>query len=934
MGDFFAPNPGGSGGYVPPEPDIPAPHFETVGAQISSGFKVSGWIEAAWDYFFKKLHEWLVAAIAGMIKAVFFLVTLMMKTMHQIDEKTDDSYAQAIVATLEHLFDVDVNPADVSGRGQGAQRVVLAQNMGKAILGALFSEAPQAGAGGLRPSSAAGEAYLWRVMHLGLEGWIESWLADALSYHELEKFGDLKDIVERMLGLGRLSRQVLAPALKVLIHDPWLWQLNNTYRPTLLPHELACRQFLRGEITRDKLDEVLGWQGWSAQNIDVLLNNARRFLSETDVDYAMRRGVWSEDQAAKYLQQQGWELTDAQTVVSLLVDKRIDPYRKEMLQVSIAAYERGDMDITTLQSAVTASGLPDSDQQWLLKVAALKRETNVKHLSIGQVEQMVRKGLMNVDDLRTWMQRENYPLQEIQFLELLLIEEVNTATSAAAARKAKAEAALKATEARQAAAAQKQQAAAARLESKGVSLAEAKQLVQDGQWTFDQYAAFLASYGVAADHIPELLTLLHEQIDAVQAKRAAAGNKKALTIEKEIPIGRMEAGVKAGVITMDDFRRYLADQQYGPEDIDNLVAVLQAELDAAKTKASAKTAAGAKAAAKSITLHELEHAVRLGLAPIDTYKAALVAAGEDAASIDLLVHILQQQIATDTAAAARRKDVALKAGLQGVSLSQLEAAVVDGLKPISAYAQQLSLLGYSHEDVTTLTDLVQLKVNHQKLVQAKQAAAEAKAAATGLSIGEIDRATKLGVLSIDQYTALLSKFGLDATDQAILRASMVAEIQRTAKTQQKAAAVTTRLATKKLSLSELEAAVRAGVSTVADYEQTLMGEGYTAADAAELGQLLTLKLQQEKATAATKAAAQARAADKDPSLSKIEAMVKAHIVTMDDYGAYLAEIGMDAADVALMQALLQSQIDAAAKKAAAKTQKSAAAAGTVAPPPV
>lgn len=928
MGDFFNPSPGNSGGNIP-EPDIPAPDFQTIGAQLGAGFTstVSG--GGVFNGLLQVLLSWVTGVLAWLIAGMFKIFTFVISVFGQVDEKAEPAFAQLAAATIQNLFDVPVNAPDVGGRGQYAQRQALAQSMGKAILDAIFSGAQPTGQAGLQPGSAAAEAFLWRVTHLGLEGWFEALISDSATYHVLEKYGDLKDIMERMLGLGRLSHRILMPALKVLIQDPWLWQLNLTYRPTLLPVNTAVRQFIRGKLTRDQLNDVLGRWGYSAANIDALINENTKFLADADISYLMKRGTFQQADAKAYLQQQGWDATSADSITFLMQDQVIDPYRRSMAQAAEAAFVRRDIDLATFQQILQSADLPQVEQDWIVKAAQVKQQLNVKHLSIGEVQLMIRKGLMNFTDLQQWAQREGYPAEEETFLELLTQEEINTATAAAQAKAAAAEAKAKAAEAKAAAAQQKAAAAAERLQFKGVSMAEAQQLVKDGQWTFDQYTAFLTGNGVAADHIPELVNLLHEQIDAAQQKAQAAAEHKAAAAVKQIPLATMEKGVKDGVLSLAEFESTLTSHGYTADEVSTLVAVLQADLQAAATKTAAKTAATAKAKAKSITLPEIERAARLGLATVDQYRAALTAAGEDAASIDLLVAMLQQQIASDQAAATKRKDAALKAGQAGVSLAQLEQSVIAGVRPIADYSAQLSLLGYDQGDITTLTDLLQTRVDHQAAVASKQKLAEEHAAATGLSLGTIGTATKLGVLTIDQYTALLAKMGISAADQAILRASMLAEIAKAAKTATKATAAAKATAGKKPSLGQVEAEVLAGLATVDDYVVAAIAAGYGQADAAELGQLVQLKADNAKATAAAKAAAQAKAADKDPGLSKIEAMVKGGILTMDDYGSYLAEIGMDPVDVGLMQALLQQTMDAAAAKAAAKAAKS----GTTTPAP-
>jgi hypothetical protein len=918
MGDFFLSQPGG--GAPPPEPDIPAPDFKQVGQGISAGFDATDF----WGRLLKKFVDTLGAIVAGILAAIVagaaWVAARFVDILTRADENSNAAYGQLTAATLEHLFGVQINPSDVAGRGDRGRRVVAAKSIGDAVFKSLFAAAPTSGAGGLQPSSSASEQYLQTVIHLGLEGWMETWIVDALSLHDLQRFGELKDVMAEMLGLSRLTRRVLAPPMKILVEDPYTWLLNDRYRPTLLPHELACRQFLRGAIQRDQLDQILGWQGWSPANIDYLINSNRKFLALQDLDYQIQRGLMTQLDAVQYLQDQGWERDAATIQVSMLHDKRIDVYRKDLILAAETAFVAKDIDIDQFQQIVLTSGLPDEEQTWLIKVAGMKREMRFKRLTLGEVETMIKAGIMNVDDLRAWMVRENYRLEDMQNLELLLIDQTTTAAAAAKTKSDKAAAAKKKADDAKAAAQAKQKAAAAQLATKGISLAEAKQLVKDRQWTFDQYSAFLTAHGESPSAVTDLVQLLHEELDAAAAAQAVRDQARATAGEKEIPLAQYEAGVKAGTFSLAEFQDFLKAQKYGQDDIDTLVALMQSELDAAKVKADAKSKAAAKAKTKQINLPELERAVRLGLAPVSSYQAALVAVGEDPTSTDLLVGILKDQMAADTAAAVKRQEAALKAGSQGLSLAQAEQAVIDGVQPMSAYTLFLGKLGLNAADVDALRQLLQLRVDHQATVTEKQKAAEAKAAATSLSLGELQRATKLGVLSIDQYTGFLARIGVPPDDQVILRTSMLADLQKMAAANQTRTSAASRLAKQGLSLAQEEAAVIAGVESVDLFQSNLQSQGVSDSDIGVLVDLVTLKRDQAAAAADKRAQAEAKAADKDPSLAKEESLVTAGVITMDDYGAYLKELGLDDLDIAELEAALAQKIGLGQATAAAAGQ--------------
>jgi hypothetical protein len=141
------------------------------------------------------------------------------------------------------------------------------------------------------PSDTAANGYLSAVMRMELNGWIESFVTDGLSGHILEKYGDLKDGIARVLGLGRLSRQVFRAPMKILVSDPYTELLNQKYRPKQWPEALLIRQFLRGSIQRTDMSAPLGNQGYTEAQIDELIAEHAKPLGMGDIDYMLQRGM-------------------------------------------------------------------------------------------------------------------------------------------------------------------------------------------------------------------------------------------------------------------------------------------------------------------------------------------------------------------------------------------------------------------------------------------------------------------------------------------------------------------------------------------------------------------------------------------------------------------------------------------------------------------
>lgn len=929
MGDFFAPPPGYA--PVPDEPDSPLPDFTTIGADIGLGLDKSGTLNGLWKGFWQAFFRGVVAVAGWLLRSAIGILAYIFNLLGDVTNDASAAYGQLVAATLKDLFGIDVDPASVATRRSGPDRQLVANKLGQTIIGTFFSQVNSDPAGGITPSDAAANQFLAVMMNMELNGWVEGWFTDAASYHLLEKWGELKDGISHTLGLGRLSRQVFAPPLKVLVHDPYQALLDQKYRPKPVAEATLIQQFYRGQVSRESLSTSLGNQGYTEQNIDWLIAEHQKFLSNADIDYLISRGIWTTDDATQYLQQQGWDSASAARVVEVMGDRRIHKYRLELVAAGEAAFVKGDIAIDQWQNIVETAGLTDEEQTWILKVAGMKREMHVTHLSLGQIEQGIKDGILNVGDLNTWAQRNNMPASEETTLELLNLFAVNKQTDATKAKAAAAAAKAQAAQAKTAAAQQKAAEAKAQAADKGVTVAQAETLVRDGLWTFDHLTAFLTAKGYGADAIAAIVALLHEKIGTTAAASSTAAGVRSSAAAKGLSLAEVEKAVVAGHLTTADLQNYLTQHGFDDADTQVIVQLTEDAVNTAKVKADAKAAAAEKAANKQISLADLERAARLGLTSIATYNAALQAAGFDAMSITLLDGLLNAQIASDKATAAKRAAAVASGAAKGVTISQLEQEVIQGVRPIADYTAALSTLGYSSADAADLTALLQLKVDQAKVTAAKRAAAQQALAARGISLTQAETAVKLGVVPIATYTQLLqaANFTPDAID--VLDNSLLAEVAKAKKTQAAANAAGTTLATKAISLPELERAVIAGLQPIAAYTGVLTANGYSQADADTLTQLLQLKVDQAQQAAARHADAVGAATDKGISLASEEAAVVAGDKTMADYDALLTALGYDDVDRATLESLLQTKVNAAAAKAGAGGSASTSSSSPAAP---
>lgn len=914
MGDYFY-SPEGTP-LPPPEPDTPPPDFETLGKNLGLGIAKSGTFAAFIAQFMDQLFALFTKLVGALINFVAGIFVFFMGQVEHVSENARTGIGLLTAATLKSLTGIDVAPGDVDGGPPGAGRQAAANKMGQAIVGTMFAGAQPQDGGGVVPSANSADSFLAMVMRLELNGWLESWVSDGLSAHFLEKYGDLKDGLSRSLGFGRLARQVFRAPLKVLVSDPYTALLHQKYRPRPWDVDALMAQLNRGQITRAQLSDPLGNQGYTEAQIDELVRKNQKNLSLGEIDYLDQRGMAPADSINGFLQALGYNEGTADTIVSILRDKRVQKYRMEMVSVGETAYVAGKLDLGPFQAIVQQCGLSADEQNWILQVAQLKRTVNVRHLTEGEIIKGIEEGILSFNDLKAWAVRENMPIEEEAYLELETQFAANKASALAKAKQATAAAKVQAANAKLATAQAKAAAASTTAATTGLTPAQAATLVKDHIWTMAQYTAFLTSRGFGPDAVQANVALIQAEVNATAAKTAAAGAVRSSAAAKGLNLAQMEKAVIEGITTEDKLQSFLSSNGYSADDAQIIVDLTHNALTAAQAKADAKQAATAHATTKSISLPDLERAVRLGLTSIDSYTAALRKAQFDEGSIALLSGILQAQMVKDKATAVKSAAAASTAVSKGITIGQLQAEVLAGVRPIGDYTLALSAAGYSADDQIDLTQLLQLKLDQATSAAEKRDAAAAALAKRGISLSAAERAVKLGIVPISVYQSMLQSlhYTQDAID--VLSNTLLAEMAATRKAQASANTAAGVLAAKSISLPDLERAVVAGITPIDSYTAALTGAGYAAADVDTLTQLVQLKVDQAAAAAAKHADAEGVATQQGISLGSEEKAVVAGIKGMDDYDALLFALGYDDVDRATLEALLQAKVDAAAAKAA------------------
>jgi hypothetical protein len=299
----------------------------------------------------------------------------------------------------------------------------------------------------------------------------------------------------------------------------------------------------------------------------------------------------------------------------------------------------------------------------------------------------------------------------------------------------------------------------------------------------------------------------------------------------------------------------------------------------------------------------------------------------------------------ETTELIRRAQYKLQVKRTYFTLGEAELLFKKHLIDVNQFHDLAQMHGYSEADIINLELLMLVEIKDADDATARRAAAQsardaankakAKAAADkaalaklqieekGVSDAQYQTLVEQGLRTLQDYYGYMVSKGI-ASDNAL---SLLTVLQH--KIDAKNAAAATKAAAagkakaKNLDVAQLEAAVKQGLLTIADFTTRMEQIGMSSADA----ELLALELQGQIDSAATKekaaAAAKAQAAVKHVDLTQEERAVRLGIQTIAQYAAFLDSHGFEPHDRDVLVAELQAQLNTDQQTAATKAAAAA-----------
>jgi hypothetical protein len=352
------------------------------------------------------------------------LMALVGKVFLAAQGEQNSGFYDLAAAVVEDLTGVKVDAAALKTSTFGSGRLAGMETLGSDLYNLLVKEFQPASGDLEAGSSGPAETFLGFLMNFCIRQGNVAAMCEAMP-KELGFLSGFRDYGEQMaknLGLGRLARQALKPLITTLVADPLTYQLQQQYRPKRIGATPAIKKFFRDQTFEQQMRTELAQEGYSDSRIDDLISELRPLLSEADLikhlfrfgDTTVTVGGGTSLNTAQQLQQRGFSADDVQRL--------LDVSRPVLEKSEIAVlFTNGIMDHPTASAYLGKLGYDSDTAELVLRAHSLTHQ-HAHQLGLAELKRAFHNGVIDLLELKAHLTSQGYSADDQQIITLDLLQ--------------------------------------------------------------------------------------------------------------------------------------------------------------------------------------------------------------------------------------------------------------------------------------------------------------------------------------------------------------------------------------------------------------------------------------------------------------------------------------------------------------------------------
>lgn len=268
----------------------------------------------------------------------------------------------------------------------------------------------------------------------------------------------------------------------------------------------------------------------------------------------------------------------------------------------------------------------------------------------------------------------------------------------------------------------------------------------------------------------------------------------------------------------------------------------------------------------------------------------------------------------------REEEAARRALLGGLNLGQEQELVRRGIRSLDDYRTFLANLGMDDRAIEDLSAALAGEMADREAAERERARLKEEARVRQVDLSSLEDGVRRGFIRPEDYQGILIDRGFSLEGAELLVKLLESDIREDKLAQEAREEARRKLLDQKISLDDLERAVRLGIRSIESYDEELVRRGFQAPQRELLIRLLEADLAADEAARGRKRELERRASERDLDLGTLEKAVRQGIRTLEQYRGELGARGFDGSEVDLLVRLVELQLASDQAAAGEKAQ--------------
>ena len=390
-------------------------NFREQAKQQALGQSDAGVYNSLWAARAAHISDAPAAVISIITGFVDVILAEVVKLLTAAQGEKNSSFYDLAAAALHDLTGVEIDAAALKNSSFGSGRLAGMEKFGGDLYDILEQEfKPTSGDLEVGDTSPA-KKFLGFLMNFAIrQGNIETILSMIPEeYRIVDGAREYGELMAKNLGLGRMARRALQPLIQILVADPLMYQLQQTYRPKRIGAGEAIKDYFRGAIELADLQRELAQEGYSDTRQTRLMDAARPLVGERELIRIMfRRGLTQADLTPE-LSKRGF--TD--NAISNMIEAERPFLEKNEIAV---LYTNGVITHELASTYMGKLGFDNDTAELVLQAHSLQHQ-HAHRLGLAELKKAFHNNVIDLLELKAHLSGQGYSDDDIQIVTLDLL---------------------------------------------------------------------------------------------------------------------------------------------------------------------------------------------------------------------------------------------------------------------------------------------------------------------------------------------------------------------------------------------------------------------------------------------------------------------------------------------------------------------------------